>query len=406
VSFSVASIARERGRALGVVALLAAVAALVPAAASGAGDPVASGVFKLRLDPGFKAQLAANGVKMKPRSPRFKRGSLDPSTGEGRLRLTGLTFLRGAKKVVYGNLKATIDVGGAIGGSGGKLFDVSRGKVTRVGFGARVAGVRVRLPRSTANRLNRRLGIGSLHPGKVGGISFAEQPRTVAVEDGTATVIPFLPPVLGGPVNGVAAKIQFHCIDPFVGVGPIAPATLIGQTFHFPVAGGTIGPKGTDGVVQLAGGVRLANGDTGDPTFQQPPGCPDVSSPPGPGVSTSYLEQTNLAPNFALLNVQANAFLGGTLPGCWAPNDPAGCGVIAGDKGIAIGQTIDMSKTTVRADPNANPMTVTISGAVIKNNGTSSLVLNGLFPNGTTDPARNFADGDLFGTANLTLEVR
>ena len=403
----VASIARERGRAFGAVVVLATALALVPAtAASGAGDPVASGAFRLSLDPGFKAQLKANGVKMKPRSPRFKKGSLDPSTGEGKLRLTGVTFRRGGEKVVYGNLKATIDVGGAIRGSSGKLFNVSRGKVTRHGFGARVSGIRVRMPRSTAQRLNHRLGLGSLHGGKVGTISFSEQPRTVAVEDGTATIMPFLPPVLGGPANGVAAKIQFHCIDPFVGVGPIAPATLIGQVFHFPVAGGTIGPKGTDGVVQLSGGVRLANGDVGDATFQQPPGCPNISSPPGPGVSTSYLEQTNLAPNFALLNVQANAFLGGTNPGCWAPNDPGGCGVIPGDKGIAIGQVLDMSSATVSADPNANPKTVTISSAVIKNNATSTLVINGLFPNGTTDPAKNFADGDLFGTMNLVLEVR
>jgi hypothetical protein len=280
--------------------------------------------------------------------------------------------------------------------------------VTRNGFGANVAGIRVRLPRSTARRLNQRLGLHSLHADRVGTISFSEQPRTVAVEDGTATVMPFLPPVLGGPTNGVAAKIQFHCIDPFVGVGPIAPATLIGQEFHFPVVGGTIGPKGTDGVVQLSGGVRLANGDVGDATFQQPAGCPNIPPPPGPGISTSYLEQTNLAPNFALLNVQANAFLGGTIPGCWAANDPPGCGVIPGDKGIAIGQSIDMTKATVSADPNANPKTVTISGVVIKNNATSTLVINGLFPNASSphDASRDFADGDLFGTMNLTLEVR
>jgi hypothetical protein len=401
-----AAIARERGCAFGAVVALAAGMTLVPApAAFGAGDPVASGIFKLTLDPGFKAQMKANGVKMKPRSPRFRKGSLDPSTGEGKLRLTGVTFKRSGKKVVYGNLKAEIDVGGAIRGSSGKLFDITRGKVNRNGFGAHVAGIRVRLPASTAKRLNQRLGLGSLHADKVGTISFSEQPRTVEVEGGTATVMPFLPPVLGGPANGVAAKIQFHCIDPFVGVVPIAPATLVGQEFHFPVAGGTIGPKGSDGVVQLTGGVRLANGDTGDPTFPQPSGCPNIASLPGPGISTSYLEQTNLAPNFALLNVQANAFLGGTIPGCWAANDPGGCGVIAGDKGIAIGQTLNMSNATVSADPNSNPRTVTISGAVIANNATSTLVLNGLFPNGG-DPAKAFADGDLFGTLNLTLEVR
>jgi hypothetical protein len=45
---------------------------------------------------------------------------------------------------------------------------------------------------------------------------------------------------------------------------------------------------------------------------------------------------------------------------------------------------------------------------VISNNATSTLVLNGLFPNATNphDGSKDFADGDLFGTANLTLEVR
>jgi hypothetical protein len=65
-----------------------------------------------------------------------------------------------------------------------------------------------------------------------------------------------------------------------------------------------------------------------------------------------------------------------------------------------------MSNATVKADPNASPRTVTIDNLVIKNNDTSSLVLNGLFPNASTDPGKGFTAGDLFGTASMTLEVR
>jgi len=404
-----ASIAMERERVFGaLVALTVTGALLLAPGASAAGDPVAKGTFRLNLNAAFKAQLGANGVKMKPRSPKFIRGALDPSTGTGKLKLAKISFEKGGKKIVYRSLEARIGVGGAIKGSSGKLFTLTRGDVTRVGFGARVDGVRVRFPRSAAARINKRLGLGSLRPGRAGTVSFSEQPKTVQVEEGRATIMPFLPPVLGGPQNGVAAKIQFHCIDPFVGVAPIAPASLVGQTFHFPVVGGTVGPTGKTGVIRFAGGVRLANGDVGDATFPQPPSCPDIAllPGPGPGTSTSYLEQTNLAPNLELGNVQANAFLGGTIPGCWTANDPPGCNVIPGDKGVAIGQEIDMSNATVKADPNASSRTVTIDNLVIKNNDTSSLVLNGLFPNASTDPGKGFTAGDLFGTASMTLEVR
>jgi hypothetical protein len=403
------SIAKERERVIGAIVALAAAGALVFApGAPAAGEPIAKGTFRLNLSATFKAQLRANGVKMTPRSPKFLRGSLDPTTGTGKLKLAKISFRKGGEKVVYRSVEARIGVGGAIKGSAGKLFALSRGNVERIGFGALVSGVRIRFPKGAARTINRRLGLGSLRPGRAGTVSFSEQPKTVAIEEGRATIMPFLPPVLGGPQNGVAAKIQSHCIDPFVGVAPIAPASLVGQTFHFPVVGGTVGPTGKTGVIQLSGGVRLANGDVGDATFPQPASCPDIPllPGPGPGSSTSYLEQTNLAPNLELGNVQANAFLGGTIPGCWTANDPPGCNVIAGDKGIAIGQVIDMSNASVKADPSGNPKTVTIDGLVIKNNDTSSLVLNGLFPNASTDPGKAFADGDLFGTAAMTLEVR
>jgi hypothetical protein len=402
------SIAKERERAFGALVALAVAGALAFAPpASAAGDPIAKGIFKLNLSAGFKAQLRVNGVKMTPRSPKFVKGSLDPATGTGKLKLAKISFKKGGEKVVYRALEARIGVDGAIKGTAGRLFSLTRGNVERIGFGARVSGVRARFPRGAAKTLNRRLGLGSLHAGKAGTVSFAEQPKTVAIEEGTATIMPFLPPIFGGPANGVAAKIQFHCIDPLAGVVPIAPARLVAQTFHFPVVGGTVGPTGKAGVIQLSGGVRLQNGEPiSMGTFPQPNPCPGPPFTPGPGASTSYLDQTNLAPNLELLNVQANAFLGGTIPGCWTANDPPGCNVIAGDKGIAIGQVIDMSNASVSGDPKSDPKRITIDGIVIKNNDTSSLVLNGLFPNASTDPAKTFAAGDLFGTLSMTLEVR
>lgn len=407
------SLARERGPALAaLVALALSVGLVASPSASAAADPVASGRFKLRISDGFEARLVRNGVSLNLSKVKFHKGSLDPTSGEGKLELGKLLFSRGGKKVVFGRLRAVLGAGGRVKGSGGKLFDLGRGHVRRNGFGARVSRVRVKLRKSAARKLNRKLGLHSLHRSRVGRISFSEQPKTVRVESGEALVTPIPPPVLGGPAESVSAKVQYHCISPLVGVAPIAPATQDGAptaTFHFPAVGGTVGPAGNDGVVQLSGGVRLATGrSSSETTFVQPPSCPDLpmGSLPGPGVSTSYADITNLAPNLKLGNVQSNADLEGTLPGCWTPGNPPNCGVLPGNKGVAIGQTIDLSHATVQADPNSAPRTVTIQGAVIRNNSTSVQVLSLLFPNASGDPSNDLADGDLFGTADLLLEVR
>jgi hypothetical protein len=188
---SFTAIARDRGRAIGAAATLAASLALIASpAARGAGDPVASGSFKLHLSRGFKDQLRANGVKMKPLSPKLRKGSLDPSTGDGRLSRGNLTFEKGGSEVVYRKLQANLGVGGGIRGSSGRLFALSRGEVARRGFGAVLSGMKVKLTKSAARKLNRGLGLHSLHPGKAGSAAFSEQPQTVEVEEGTALVTP------------------------------------------------------------------------------------------------------------------------------------------------------------------------------------------------------------------------
>ncbi len=109
------------------------------------------------------------------------------------------------------------------------------------------------------------------------------------------------------------------------------------------------------------------------------------------------LQQADLDQNLLLGNVQATANL---------TKNPAG--VLGNPKGpfIAIGQVLDTSKETVVADSTAK--TVKIAGVEIRNNATSSQTLNLLFPNKTSplDATKDFADGDDFGTATLTVTVR
>jgi hypothetical protein len=420
----VTSIVRDRGREIGIVAILAVSVALLSApAAFGAGDPVASGTFNFKRSSSFKHQLKSNHVKLKPKKFGIKSGSsVDPITGAGTLKLGKITFKKGNKKVVYSNAKATLGANGGKGnikGSSGKLFSLSGGTVARNGFGATVSGVKVKLLKGAAKKINKKLDLHSLHKGSAGSLEVAEQPQTVQVTGGTVFIdIPtkFLPAAIGGTdPNTVAAKQPFHCLDAADGIVAIAPGEFgsvvhpnpnvptpsgVGARIKLPVTGGTVSPAGNDGVIQVAGGVRLMSGK-GLLGPLQPPAC--AAETPGPTTSTSILETTNLAPNLGLLNVQANTVLGGTSPGCNVTSPPPNCAIFGGDKGIAIGQTIDPAGITVSADPNTK--TVTVNGGLIRNNATATTVLNGLFPN-QGPAAQEFADGDKFGFSSVTVNTR
>ena len=397
----VTSIVRNRGRAFGIVMALAMSGTLVvTSAAFGAGDPVGSGTFNFKRSSGFKHQLKRNHVKLKPKvfSITTAGSSVDPITGAATLKLGKINFKKGNKKLVYSNAKATLGANGAKGnikGSTGKLFSLSGGTVVRNGFGATVSGVKVKLLKGAAKKINRKLGLHSLHKGSAGKVEVAEQPKTVAIVSGEAIVTPNASLTPG--TGTVASKLASHCIDALSGVTVIPPATTAGaaQPFHFPVNGGTVSPAGTDGVLTAQGGVRLANGK-GTLGVLQPASCPSFA--PGVGTSTAYLDQTNLATNLGLLNIQADVFLGGTNP-------PIVLGG-PGPKGVAIGQVIDASNLKV---DDANPTThhIKISGALIKNNGTASQTLNLFFPQPSPPtPSQEFANGDIFGTAVLDVTVR
>src|SRR5205085_5349949 len=134
-------------------------------------------------------QLKHNGVKLLPKKLKIKGGSsLDPTTGAGTIKLGKITFKKGGKKVIYGNAKAILGSKGRISGSGGKLFRLSKGTVARNGFGARVSGVKVKLLGSAAKRINKKLGLHSLHGGSAGKLTVDEQPQTVQIISGTAFV--------------------------------------------------------------------------------------------------------------------------------------------------------------------------------------------------------------------------
>ena len=366
-----------------LVALLLVAALVFAPTAFGAGDPVASGSFNLKLSRSFKNQLRRNGVAMKPKVFTVEQGSIDPITGTGTLTLKGrLRFKHDHKKVVYNKVTATLGSNGVLKGGGVKLFKLSGGAVTRNGFGADLSGVKASFLKSAAKKINKKLGLHSLHRASAGSLSVSEQPQTVEVTGGNVHVVP--EPLSAGS-GTVTSKLLAHCINGLTGVTAIGPGIknppALTPSFDFPVTGGTISPQGTDGVVNSAGGIELANtnGNIGD--------C-DTAPPP-----LATLEQTDSSYNLLSNYISSHVVIEGSVP-------------TVGDQGVGIGSNLNASNATVSANPDDH--SVTVNGTVIRFNKGSALFLRQTFPQPTSsyDASMEFVSGDLFGTMNLTVTTR
>lgn len=390
------SIARDRGRAFGIAIALAVSAALVSApAAFSAQDPVSSGNFKLKLSSGFKKQLKSNGVGMKPKKFKITGGDVDPVTGTGTVNLKGkLTFKKGGKKLVYKKLTAKIGKKGNLKGKAGKVFSLKGGKVTRVGFGASINGIKMKFLKGAAKKINKKLDLDSLHQGSAGKANAANvQPEEVTLVGGTADLVASIP---------TFTKFAEHCVDPTgggttgtVGITPVAPASesLTPPTFTFPITGGALSPTTTtDGLVNAAGGILISqniklSGVT--------PGCDEFALS-----GQREVRQTDLVLDLETHQIQARIVVSGT-----------GNTVLDGDKGVAFIGTI--SGESVSADPNTRR--VTVSNATAAFNATAATVLNGAFPceagegfdatAGCTGP-NAFVAGDPIGVVNVNAQTQ
>ncbi len=366
------------GRAALLAAALFALASVFALPAFGAGDPVKGGSFKLDPSRGFKHQLAAHAVSMSPKSFSVKGGQIDPTTGTGWLKLRGrLSFSHRGKRVAFGHLVARLGAGGVLRSGKTKLFRLRGGSVDRLGFGASVGGIDSTLLRSAAARLSRKLELTApLHRVRAGSISLSEQPQTVQVNDGTATIDP------DGSPGSFDSKLAAHCIDPAGGISVIAPGSQPGgpgTRMSFPVSFGTISPLGTDGVINQSGGIQLANGGSG-----LVPGCS--------ASNTVTIQISDLSAD--LLNRSVIAHL--SISGSGSP---------VGNLAAAISFPLDVSGTLVNADP--ADLSLAINGSAIKLNPVAASTLNLIFPQPSpVDPAMQFQDGDAMGTVGLSVQVR
>jgi hypothetical protein len=416
----IASIASARGRLCVLVAALTAAIALVsiPAAFAVDGDPIATSVFKVKLSKAFKKQLKQNGVRMVPKKLKLGKGQsdVDPTTGKADLRLGKITFKKGGKKVVYGNVKGTLP--GNLKGNNGKLFHLSKSKVTRDGFGADLTGVKVKFLAAAAKKINKKLGLHSLHAMRAGNLSLSYQPQTVKILGGTASTTGAAHPSPADPAPGpypVSVKLgAAHCVvgsstgtTGQAGIQPIAPATQPGgpgTTIFLPIIGGTISPTATDGNVQQSGGVKLIKNLNITPVPGNGSHCDNDTGSP----ATAFLGEINQTDQVVRLgekDIQSQVSIPAAPPG-FAPT---------GNLGTVIGQSLDTTGTVVTANP-ANH-TISTTGTLVKITDTSAATLNGLFPCVNTpgggapfcNDGTNTAilkGGDLFGGSTLTVTVR
>jgi hypothetical protein len=267
-----------RGTKLPLAALAAALFALLAFApfASAAADPVESGSATVTLNSGFVKSLKKKGVKIlkiKPAKLKGKKatfpvvgGEVDPTNGAGTLKLGGgLTFKHGKKKAPVKALVLDTKKKGLfakVAGKKVKLATLAGWSYTRAGFGVAMTVKKLKLTKTAAKKLNKKLGF---KKGKkpfvgnklMGSAKAEEQPATV-------TVLP------GGNVNFDANKeLLLKLKDVETDASPIAPTAEKGLgNYDLPITGGTIAPSGLAGVVQTAGGLLLSQKlDKGDGSF-------------------------------------------------------------------------------------------------------------------------------------------
>jgi hypothetical protein len=257
-----------RGKALPAAFVATALIALFAFAplASAAPDPVAKGSATVTLNNGWTNYLKTFGIKIqkvgstkvKGQKVTFKvtGGEMDPTNGLGKLTLGGgLKFKAGKKTATANGLvlntgKSSLE--GKVSGKKVKLAKTSGLSYKRNGFGVNVNLKKLQLTNAAAQQLNKALGMSKGKPkpflkNKVIGKSASlDQPKTVTLVPGGAMTVA-LNSELATKLNNAQVKIETLT----------GTTTLPGNTYSFPITGGTFAPTGTAGTVLSAGGLSL-----------------------------------------------------------------------------------------------------------------------------------------------------
>ncbi|MGE0066458.1 MAG: hypothetical protein AB7T48_03805 [Solirubrobacterales bacterium] len=376
--------------------------------ASAASDPVGGGNTTLTLNGGWTNYLKTFGIKVQKegstklsgKKATFTNtgGSVDPLTGLGEVTLGGgLKFKAGKKKapvkaMVLNTSKKAIFA--KVAGKQMKFATVAGWSQVRNGFGVNITVKKLKLTNSAASQLNKKTGYAKGKPkpfikNKLIGKSASEVvPSTVVVlPSGNATLalskeaLEKLAKV--GPTVEVGPGVF---ANPFaVKLAPVAPTTVTNPgpppTVAFPISGGTMGPTGTAGTLQTAGGLTLKQNL-------------EAAGPNGAGETTLTLG--NIYVDMA--TKQATVEVSITNPKTPAAN--------LGNLGRA--SIADLVIGSVTADPATRTVSVTNAAATLQ--AVTAETLNSVFIKPIEDVTKapddvKFAAGDPLGTFSFTAQT-
>lgn len=257
----------SRRRATGLAVALGAVTMLFAAPSAGAAT-FSSGKVSLSFGQKFATALKATKTRVRGTGGTVVRGrtaTFNVRIGNGTLAspysaaldLGGtLDFKRGRRTARLKNLDEVVSnrTGRFKSGRSTIFSEAPRGKVAaEAGFdGLDARGVRIKLTRSGARALNRKLRTSRFKTNMTAGTLRFDAERSVTFQSGETRV---------ALDNGFAAKLASCGVT----VEAIPPATRTeGPTrFTFPVTGGLLSVKTLDGAITNGGGLRLAKASTG-----------------------------------------------------------------------------------------------------------------------------------------------
>jgi hypothetical protein len=402
-----------RGTTLPAALLTAALFALLAFApfASAAPDPVASGTTTVTLNNGFAKALKKGGVKLLKISPATAKGktvtlpvsggSLDPLSGQGALTHSGgIKFKQGKKSVALTSLEintTTASLSAKVGSKTLKVASLKGFSYSRNGFGVDLKVTKLKLTGKAAKELNKALAPAKRKTGKkgkgkasaskkkagassaavfkanqvLGGAASTTQPSTVAVlPGGNATLV----------TNEATVKKLKELAVEIVTVPPTTQTASPLPTFEFPIAGGTISPAASAGIVQTGGGLQLVQ---------------DVEKLGGKGKSTISLNAiwVDLGAKTATVEVVVESTV-----------DPKLNLGVLGRSSIA---DISLTGATVAADPATRTVSVQNASATLQ--AVTAEVLNSVFGapfDALALPHPAFVAGDGLGTFSFTAQTQ
>jgi Htaa len=400
--------AKARGTKLPLLAAVAALFALLVLApfASAASDPIGSSGSSsvVTFNNGFLKKLKKNDVKVLNISPAKKKGkrvtmtvtggSLDPLTGLGSLTLGGGIKFKAGKKTAQ--VKAlSLDtsnksLSGKVANKKMKVASLAGVSFAREGFGTVVTVNKLKLTKSAANQLNKKLGEKVFKANQVMGSSSSNaQPTEVAVlPTNNATLA----------LSASALKKLAHVgTPPFpegfspvaVELSIIAPTTIVNAgpppTLGFPIGGGTISPTASSGTIQTTGGLKLVQN------------LEKVTAEPG---NVTTLTMSNIWVDLATKTASVEVTI----------ENPKNKEANLGNLGRSSIADISLTGATITSNPATR--TVSVQNAAATLQAVTAATLNAVFIEGLekANPAfagqEKFAAGDPLGTFSFLAQTQ